>query len=386
MGTMMNRMKSAMVRASVAAAAAIFLGMTAGAEAALPGDPTAGAALWAANCSGCHDATPHSDPGSPFPASSYTPSVISAAIAGGVLAMARTQALKALTATDLTNLAAYIGVSINNATPNFEGLWWAAPGGSEAGWGINLSHQYDAIFLTWFTYDASGKAWWMVMSTTKSISQSKTYSGPIYSGHGPAFNTAPFPPLGSPGGAVAEQVGTGTLAFSDASNGTFTYTVNGTTQTKSITRELFGAQPACLFVGTPDYSIVTNYQDIWWADPAGSEAGWGMNLTHEGDQIFATWYTFGADGTPMWLVSTAAKVADKKYTGDLYQLTSGPAFSAVPFPPLGSPGGPTGGVVGSLTLTFSDGNHASFAYTVNGISQTKAITREIFSSTPTVCQ
>jgi hypothetical protein len=42
--------------------------------------------------------------------------------------------------------------------------------------------------------------------------------------------------------------------------------------------------------------------------------------------------------------------------------------------------------VGTVTLTFADGNHASFAYTVNAVSQTKQITREIFRAPGTVCQ
>ena len=37
-------------------------------------------------------------------------------------------------------------------------------GGSEAGWGINFAHQGDVIFATWFTYDASGNAWYMSMT------------------------------------------------------------------------------------------------------------------------------------------------------------------------------------------------------------------------------
>ncbi|HEX6793354.1 MAG TPA: glycosyl hydrolase family 28-related protein, partial [Casimicrobiaceae bacterium] len=40
------------------------------------------------------------------------------------------------------------------ASPNYEGLWWASPAGSESGWGINFAHQGDIIFATWFTYDA----------------------------------------------------------------------------------------------------------------------------------------------------------------------------------------------------------------------------------------
>ena len=38
------------------------------------------------------------------------------------------------------------------------------------------------------------------------------------------------------------------------------------------------------------------------------------------------------------------------------------------------------------SFTFSDGNDATFAYTVNGVSQAKAITREVFTNPGTVCQ
>jgi hypothetical protein len=42
--------------------------------------------------------------------------------------------------------------------------------------------------------------------------------------------------------------------------------------------------------------------------------------------------------------------------------------------------------VGTATLTFANGNSATFAYTVNGISQAKQITREIFVAPGTLCQ
>ena len=42
--------------------------------------------------------------------------------------------------------------------------------------------------------------------------------------------------------------------------------------------------------------------------------------------------------------------------------------------------------VGMATLMFADGNNATFAYTVNGIAQSKAITREVFAPPGTMCQ
>ncbi len=42
------------------------------------------------------------------------------------------------------------------APVNYGGLWWKSPPGSESGWGMNLAHQGDDIFTTWFTYDGTG--------------------------------------------------------------------------------------------------------------------------------------------------------------------------------------------------------------------------------------
>jgi hypothetical protein len=61
--------------------------------------------------------------------------------------------------------------------------------------------------------------------------------------------------------------------------------------------------------------------------------------------------------------------------------TSGPAFNAVPFNPNAVQVTP----VGNFALTFSGGNTATFSYTVNGISQSKAITRQVFRDPGTMC-
>jgi serine protease len=273
--------------------------------------------------------------------------------------------------------------SIDQLPENFGGLWWNSPGGSEAGWGVNFAQQGNQIFASWFTYDLAGKAWWVVMSATRTAH--RIYTGTLFEGRGPAFDAVPFPALGSPGGATGSPVGTGTLTFTDPDNGTFAYTVNGIAQTKAITRETFGPLPACTFGAQVNLALTNNYQDLWWASPAGSEAGWGLNRVHEGDTIFATWYTFDVDHSPMWLVTTATKTGSSSYTGDLIRLSRGPPFNSVPFPPINSPGGATGNVVGTATLAFFDGNSGIFSYTVDGVAQTKSITREIFVSPGTIC-
>jgi len=271
-----------------------------------------------------------------------------------------------------------------SATPlNYGGLWWAAPARSEAGWGINFAHQGDVIFASWFTYDLAGKAVWLVMSATKT--GATTYGGQLFQASGPAYDAVPFPPLGSPGGAVGVQVGVGSLTFNDAGSGTFTYTVNGLSQTKAITREIFGPLPNCTFGVETNLALASNYQDLWWAAPAGSQAGWGINLTHQGDTIFATWFTFDHDHTPMWVAMAAAKTGFGSYIGQLYR-TSGPPFNSVPFSPIGAAGGASGSIVGNGGLFFTDGNSGTFYYTLNGAGGVKQITREVFTSPGTVCQ
>jgi len=290
----------------------------------------------------------------------------------GSNAINRTGAVIANVATNFSGQSA----SVNAVPVNYEGLWWASPAMSESGWGINFAHQADTIFASWFTYDSTGKGWWLVMTAPKTAQN--TYSGALYTTTGPAFDSVPF----NPAQVVATQVGTGTLTFNDANDGTFIYSVNGTMQGKAITRELLGAGPlpTCA-AATGSLAAATNYQDLWWAAPAGSEMGWGINLTHQADTIFATWFTYDVDHTPMWLVVTAPKTAPGVYSGTLYR-TTGPAFNSVPFNPANVV--PT--MVGSATFTFSDGNDATFSYTVNGAQQAKAITREVFAGTGTVCQ
>jgi len=258
---------------------------------------------------------------------------------------------------------------------NFGGLWWKAPAGSEAGWGINFAHQGDVIFATWFTYDVTGSPWWLSLTAYKTATG--IYTGTLYETNGPPFNAVPFDPASVTGTAV----GAGTLIFSDANNGTFAYVVNGFAQTKPITREVFASPvPACAFGILDDLALATNFQDLWWNSPAGSESGWGMNLTHQGDTIVGTWFTYDLDGSPLWLTVGAPKSAPQTYSGTLYR-TSGPPFSAVPFDPAQVVGTP----VGTATFTFSDGNHATFSYVADNVAQTKQITRQVFRAPGTVC-
>ena len=280
-----------------------------------------------------------------------------------------------------TNFAGASASVVPTATPpNFQGLFYNAPPESEAGWGINFAHQGDVVFASWFSYDANGRAWWLTMTANKTTDN--TYAGTLYETRGPAFNAVPF----DPATISLLPVGDGTLTFTDVDHATFHYVVNGVDQTKSIVRQVFGPMPTCTWGAQTDPAIATNYQDLWWAAPAGAESGWGVNFTHQGDTIFATWFTYDFEDKPLWLSATLPKSAPQHYAGTVYR-TTGPAFSAVPWDKTLV----TVTAVGNLALDFTDGNHASFHYLLTlgtppqTVDQTKKMTRQVSRSPGTVC-
>ena len=264
------------------------------------------------------------------------------------------------------------------ADSNAHGLWWKSPAGAESGWGMNFSQQGEIVFMTWFTYDTDGSPLWFVVSSGNR-GEGNIYSGKLFRTTGPAFNSVPF----NPSQVGVTEVGTATFEFDNDSNGVFHFTLASTPNTRythPITRQVFATPlPAC---ATTTGSRASNYQDLWWAAPAGVESGWGINLTHQQDIVFATWFTYGPDSKPMWLVgSDVRKVPGQgeKFAGKVYK-TKGSAYNVVFDPSKFSIE-----EVGNMTLTFSGPNAGVFDYTVNGITQSKAITRQDFANPPTVC-
>jgi hypothetical protein len=112
---------------------------------------------------------------------------------------------------------------------DYTDLWWNP---AHSGWGLNITqHPSHVIFAVWYTYDANGKRVWYSL-TEGSWTSPTTYTGPLFVSSGPAAN-APF----DPSQVTRTQVGTGTLQFSDANNGTWSYTVNGISGSEPITRQ-----------------------------------------------------------------------------------------------------------------------------------------------------
>jgi len=277
--------------------------------------------------------------------------------------------------TDQGAIVMSIAPVASEVSVNYTSLWWNP---DESGWGINLNHQGNILFATLFTYDASGNPLWLMLSSGNRQPDGKTFLGDLYQTTGPPFDAHPFTPIGP---ANVSKVGTMSLTFADPDSATLAYTYNGKTVTKSIRKQVFGPAAAlCESVPGTTRTALTNYQDLWW-NP--SESGWGLNIAHQGDLLFAALFSYDATGKGLWLVMTRGeRQADGSYLGDLYR-TTGPAFDANPFTPIGA-----GNVtkVGTMRLSFTDGQTGWLSYTVGGSSVTKWIIRQVFATPVPACR
>ena len=112
---------------------------------------------------------------------------------------------------------------------DYTDLWYNA---SESGWGMAISHQSDTMFLAWYVYDGSGKPFWYVAPAC-TVSGSSC-SGSLYRTTGP-----PLGPTFNPAQVQATLVGSAIASFVDANNAVLSYTVDGVSATKTITRQTF---------------------------------------------------------------------------------------------------------------------------------------------------
>lgn len=162
-----------------------------------------------------------------------------------------------------------------------------------------------------------------------------------------------------------------TLRFPTASTGSLSYSVDGVSVTKIIQKQFFAfPMPKCV-PATSSRAQSSNYQDLWWNS---GESGWGINLTHQGNLIFATVFTYDATGRDLWLVaSSLGAQSDGSFSGILYR-TRGPSFDSASWSPI------TISPVGTMALRFSSGTAGILDYVYNGVAVRKSIERMVFSA------
>lgn len=246
--------------------------------------------------------------------------------------------------------------AVNKTSSALTGLWFNA---AESGWGVGITQRNDKVFVTWYAYEANGTPSWYVMSDCPVIADGCTGDMLRVSGGTPLTAAWNKPTLALP------KIGTATLKFSSNDAGTLSYTLNGTTISKAITRQLFGTANG----SSADHS------DLWWNT---NESGWGATITQRGNIIFLVVYTYDAIGNPVWyvasncaVVSTPSMPPTTGCNGDLYRVTGG-------LPP-NMPWGATtvkADAAGTISVVFSSANAATLSYKIDGITGTKNLTRQ----------
>jgi lysyl endopeptidase len=197
----------------------------------------------------------------------------------------------------------------------------------------------------------------------------------------------PQPDIPSGASSTFSEVQYNSGTTEGGSSGSGLYTFDGTQY--RLRGALYGGGAACDAITDSDWysqfdkvypslaqylgsaATIIDYSDLWW-NP--NESGMGLNIVqHASRTIFAIWFNYDASGSPRWYAITSGtwNSATNTFTAPMYQ-TSGPAATEATF----NPARVTVTPVGNATITFTDANNGTFAYTLNGIAGTKVITRE----------
>jgi hypothetical protein len=116
-------------------------------------------------------------------------------------------------------------------------LWSNA---AEQGWGVNVMQQDDTLFMTFFVYGSNNAPVWYVASAvtyTGTSNGTLSYAGVLYQTAGPWFGGS-F----NPNNVSARVVGTVNFNLVSVNSATLTYTVDGVSVSKSLTRQTWKAE------------------------------------------------------------------------------------------------------------------------------------------------
>jgi hypothetical protein len=120
-----------------------------------------------------------------------------------------------------------------------------------------------------------------------------------------------------------------------------------------------------------------DYSGMWWVGP--SENGWGIaiNQRAESGQQFNKLYAYDNQGQPVWYVMPGGQWSENfaVYRGPLYRPRSASLdrYDATQLQ--------LGAAVGEVSLRYLNADRAELSYSINGISATKSIIRQLAGET-----
>ncbi|MBL8515379.1 MAG: hypothetical protein JNM76_00305 [Betaproteobacteria bacterium] len=245
--------------------------------------------------------------------------------------------------------------TINRPGPdNYQGAWWA--GASENGWGLSFVQHGQTLAAGWYYFNAQGQPTWAIVPGCSWDASFTTCTGNVTASTGSW--------LGNYTGILTQNViGTVTFSFTSATAGTMSWNIGGQQATKSISKINYnsGASPSGI-----------DYTDIWWGGQA--QNGWGVALLQQGGILAGSWYTYNQQNQPVWyLINGGSWTSPSVFTAPLTRATGSPLIGATY-----NPSALASTNAGTITITFTDAANATMNYTVDGVTQTKSITRLAF--------
>lgn len=248
------------------------------------------------------------------------------------------------------------------AKQNHTNIWWKA---NESGWGLFVVDQQVIQFPSWYTYDEEGKATWFIgaaMPTEDNVYQGKMFR----------YTGVPFDQISGNAADPAVLVGDVTLNYANPRSMSFSYTVDGVTQSKELEPfPLAGAdnELVCAFSDEP---ASDNATDVWY-DP--DSLGWGVVMMQVPSAITVAWYTYGEDRKPVWRLAQLKPQTDGSFAGDVSEGTTGTPFMEI----QNAVAGNSTKVVGMAAVRFDGSKKASFSYTIGDVTQTRSLERLILA-------
>jgi hypothetical protein len=240
-------------------------------------------------------------------------------------------------------------------------IWWGGP--AENGWGMSIHQSGDAFFAVLYVYDQTGAPVWLVMPNVWSWDGTRL-EAPLYTPRSAPYfqyDASQFDPVGQGGGGISITFVGANVARIEFSGGLGLLNEKAIGFRGELVRQDFAAAAP---------SASRGVTGLWWGGP--SQNGWGVSIFEKAGAVFSVWYTYDANGKPLWFVMPGGNWTDGlTYAGDLYRTTGSPvtvdAYNPLALR-LSSPG--------SNVLRFGGGSTATMTSSIDGHAATQSLTRE----------
>jgi hypothetical protein len=221
------------------------------------------------------------------------------------------------------------GAQVCQPTAPQTGWWWNP---AEDGRGFSVEKHGPNIFFASFLYDTSGRSTWYVSSGLSSL------EGSLYVGDLLAASNGQTLGGTYPGFPTLTKVGTVTITFNSATNGTLVWPGG----TVPIQRQPF--IPNGLSLAPMANGIESGW---WWND---AEAGRGFFMEFQGDWLDVAGYMYDDQGNPVWYLTVAQMAGASKttFSNDWWSFGNGQTLTG-PW----KPNARTNAHVAPVTISFT---------------------------------